>query len=231
MTACYIENDAFACAWLRNLIADGLIAPGEVFERSIEDVRPDELDGFAQVHAFAGYGGWSIALQGLGIPDDFRVWTGSPPCQPWSEVGQRKGCADERHLWPAWFRLIRERCPPVVFGENVPEAVSLGWLDQISADLEAEGYAIGKGIFSACAVEAPQERERLWFVAYANGEPLEWPAIARVERHSWPAESSVARVAHGIANQRNIVRAIGNGLVIPQAQAFIEAAFGALTDV
>lgn len=46
MAAYYNENDPFAVAWLRELIADGLIAPGEVDERSIEDVTADDLHGF-----------------------------------------------------------------------------------------------------------------------------------------------------------------------------------------
>jgi DNA (cytosine-5)-methyltransferase 1 len=43
MTAYYNEIDPFAATWLRELIKDGLIAPGDVDERSIEDVVPDEL--------------------------------------------------------------------------------------------------------------------------------------------------------------------------------------------
>jgi DNA (cytosine-5)-methyltransferase 1 len=68
MTAYYNEHDPFAAAWLRELIADGLIAPGEVDERSIEDVRPDELAGFVQCHFFAGIGVWSLALRQAGVP-------------------------------------------------------------------------------------------------------------------------------------------------------------------
>jgi hypothetical protein len=37
----YNEIDPYAAQWLRNLIAAGHIAPGDVDERSIEDVRPD----------------------------------------------------------------------------------------------------------------------------------------------------------------------------------------------
>lgn len=40
--AYYNEIDPFAAQWLRNLIASGHIAPGEVDERSIEDVTPEE---------------------------------------------------------------------------------------------------------------------------------------------------------------------------------------------
>lgn len=50
MSAWYNEHDPYAAAWLRNLIEAGHIAPGVVDERSIEDVVPDELSGFAQCH-------------------------------------------------------------------------------------------------------------------------------------------------------------------------------------
>jgi len=45
MTTYYNEHDIYAAQWLRNLIAAGHIAPGDVDERSIEDVRPRDLAG------------------------------------------------------------------------------------------------------------------------------------------------------------------------------------------
>ena len=107
LSAYYNEHDEFAAQWLRNLIAAGHIAPGEVDERSIEDVHPDELRGFSQAHFFAGIGIWSLALRRSGWADDRAVWTGSCPCQPFSAAGKRAGVADERHLWPAFYHLIR----------------------------------------------------------------------------------------------------------------------------
>ena len=53
MTAYYNENDPYAAQWLRNLIAENLIAPGVVDERSILDVGAYELRGFTQCHFFA----------------------------------------------------------------------------------------------------------------------------------------------------------------------------------
>jgi len=88
LTAYYNEIDPFAAEWLRQLIKDGLIADGEVDERSIEDVTPNELAGFTQCHFFAGIGGWSYALRLAGWPDDQPVWTGSCPCQPFSTAGK-----------------------------------------------------------------------------------------------------------------------------------------------
>ncbi|CAB4145940.1 hypothetical protein UFOVP475_69, partial [uncultured Caudovirales phage] len=58
MSAFYNEIDPYAAQWLRNLIAAGHIAPGVVDDRSIVDIRPDELAGFTQCHFFAGIGGW-----------------------------------------------------------------------------------------------------------------------------------------------------------------------------
>ena len=80
--AYYNELDAFAAQWLRNLIARGLIAPGDVDERSIRDVHPEDLIGYEQCHFFAGIGGWSLSLRLAGWPDTRPVWTGSCPCQP-----------------------------------------------------------------------------------------------------------------------------------------------------
>jgi len=47
--AYYNEIDPYAAQWLRNLIAGGHIAPGEVDERSIEDITHDDLRGFTSV--------------------------------------------------------------------------------------------------------------------------------------------------------------------------------------
>jgi len=169
MAAYYNEIDPYAAQWLRNLISAGHIAPGDVDERSIVDVRPDDLRGYGQRHFFAGIGGWPLALRLAGWPDDRPVWTGSCPCQPFSAAGKGKAADDERHLWPRWFPLIAELRPPVVFGEQVEAAIGWGWLDAVFAHLETEGYACGAAVLPACSVGAPHIRARTWFVADAAG--------------------------------------------------------------
>ena len=100
MAAYYNEIDPYAVHWLRNLITAGHISNGIVDERSIVDVEASDLSGFTQCHFFAGLGGWSYGLRLAGWPDSRPVWTGSPPCQPFSVAGLQKGKDDERHLAP-----------------------------------------------------------------------------------------------------------------------------------
>ena len=49
MAAYYNELDPFASDWLKALITDGLIAPGDVDTRSIVEVQPDDLKGYERV--------------------------------------------------------------------------------------------------------------------------------------------------------------------------------------
>ena len=169
MTAFYNESDPFAAQWLRNLIDAGHIAPGVVDSRSIEKIKPEELDGYTQVHFFAGIGAWSYALRLAGWPDDRPVWTGSCPCQPFSDAGEGRGFDDERHLWPVFASLIRHHRPNVVFGEQVSSKDGLAWFDVVRSDLEGEGYACGALDTCAASVGAPHRRQRLFFVGSRLG--------------------------------------------------------------
>jgi len=164
----YNDNDPKACAWLRELIAAGEIAPGHVDERSILEIKPDDLAGFDQCHFFAGIGGWALALRWAGLEGVAGIWSGSCPCQPLSCAGQRKGHADERHLWPAFHDLIAKRRPATVFGEQVASKDGREWFAGVRLDLEGLGYACGGADLCAAGVGAPHRRQRLFWVADAN---------------------------------------------------------------
>lgn len=197
MTAYYNENDPYAAQWLRNLIAAGLIAPGDVDERDIREVQASDLTGYRQCHFFGGIGGWSYALRLAGWPDDRPVWTGSCPCPPFSSAGKKKACpccggenpvphvgrtgyficctcghewlADGRHLWPEMWRLIRDGRPSEFFGEQVAGADGRIWFTTVRASVEILGLACWAADYCAAGVGAPHIRQRILFVAYRQG--------------------------------------------------------------
>ncbi|MFV3387879.1 DNA cytosine methyltransferase [Pseudomonas sp. NY15364] len=246
MAAYYNEIDPYAAQWLRNLIAGGHIAPGDVDERSIEDVHPDDLKPYTQCHFFAGIGIWSLAMRRAGWPDDFPGWTGSCPCQPYSKAGKGEGLSDPRHLWPAWFHLIRERRPARILGEQSPDALKYGWFDLVQDNLEATDYAFGAVHFAAASCGEPIRRERVYFAAQHLGKgaqglqpgfdtgqagPGRWRGQEDLRAitdsplqpgNRWP-QPLVRSVDHGYSLRMGGLHAIGNALNAEAATQFIAA--------
>lgn len=233
MAAYYNEIDKYAAQWLRNLIAAGHIAPGDVDERSIEDVRPDDLRGYAQCHFFAGIGGFSRALRLAGWPDDKRIWTGGPPCQNNSNAaaihGYRTGLRGDRSgLALRWLDLIGAERPEDLVFENVPGITT--WLAEITSRLEAFGYSISKPECSSAGIGALHLRKRVLIVAHAGGQglaltrPAGSPKAARQSRATPPRdfwreiEPGVWRMDDGLPTRMAQLRAFGNA-IDPEAVA------------
>lgn len=121
------------------------------------------------------------------------ILTGGFPCQPFSSAGQRLGADDDRYLWPEMLRVIRQIQPTFVIGENVAGILSMVQpseevkvesttslfdenddiykkeqqfvVETVCSDLEREGYSVQPFVIPACAVGAPHQRDRVWFVA------------------------------------------------------------------
>jgi DNA (cytosine-5)-methyltransferase 1 len=168
----YNDNDPKACAWIHQLITDGLIPPGDVDSRSITEISPHDLTGYTQLHFFAGISGWPLALRIAGWPDDKPVRTGSCPCQPFSSGGKRRGTADKRHLWPVFRDLITFGEPTETFGEQVASPLGREWFSGVRADLEGLGYEVGGADLCAAGAGSPQIRQRIFWVASPNRQRL-----------------------------------------------------------
>ena len=244
--AYYNEIDPYAAQWLRNLIAAGHIAPGDVDERSIVNVRPDDLRGYRQCHFFAGIGVWSYALRLAGWPDEEYVWTASLPCQPFSIAGGRLGFADDRHVWADFARLCEKRRPQRILGEQVSSPDGLAWLDLILSGLETLGYACAAIVATAAGVGAPHARPRTYWVADTERERVEghgegvsageagpWGSFGEKDLHAiaasphesgrcWP-RPIVRKMGDGTTRCVGRLRAYGNAIVPQVAAEFIRA--------
>jgi DNA (cytosine-5)-methyltransferase 1 len=92
---------------------------------------------------------------------------GGFPCQPHSTAGKRKGAADDRDLWPQYFRIIDECRPAWVVGENVI-GIRTTILDQVLSDLESLDYSTVTLDIPAAGFNAPHIRKRIFIIAHAK---------------------------------------------------------------
>jgi len=116
---------------------------------------------------------------------------GGFPCQDISRGGNRKERTgiDGRQsgLWAEFARIICDLRPRFVLVENVAD-VRVRGIDRILGDLSESGYDAEWETIPASSVGAPQERERVFFVAYPRGERVErllTGEIPRFAEFSW----------------------------------------------
>lgn len=199
MKVYYNDNNPNSVKFLQRLMNKGLIPDGDIDDRSILDVMPNDIKDYNQCHFFAGIGGWLKALELAGWPEDLEVWTGSPPCQPFSSAGLQKGKDDDRHLAPHFAELVSARQPMFLFGEQVATPQTLGptttsskqhtddevqwcWLDDLFSQLEGSHYACAASDIPASGVGAPHIRQRTFFGAVAHSK---WDKQPRKKPCSW----------------------------------------------
>lgn len=150
-----VDLDPAACAVMRAAWPDGEVHEGDVGAVLASGVLPRGPD---------------------------LMWA-SPPCQPYSLAGRRRGAADERDCWPVTLEAVRVLQPERVAIENVIGAPVEAWRQQI-ADL---GYHADVWTLDAADFGVPQRRRR-HFVVGVRG-------IADELRAPRPTHSGVA-LAH-----------------------------------
>jgi DNA (cytosine-5)-methyltransferase 1 len=105
---------------------------------------------------------------------------GGLPCPPFSKAGKQLGADDERNLFPAAVRIIRETMPKAVMIENVRgilDAVFVDYREAIRKQLDELGYETDWKLLNASDYGVSQLRPRVVFVALRRDVKAEfyWP--------------------------------------------------------
>jgi len=174
-----------------------------------------------------------VRLVGRHNLEAVAVLCGGFPCQDLSGAAtgwDRPGLAGERSgLWAEFRRNIGELQPETVVIENVGGKATPLWLPQVRRDLHVLGYASVAIALSAADVGALHKRARIFVVAHphrdresARAEHAQARAVqddAGCVWDRWEAEPEHVRVAHGVSDRMDRLRALGNAVVPRCAQA------------
>lgn len=135
------------------------------------------------------------------------ILAGGFPCQPFSIAGYRKGFEDDRgNLFFQIIRLLKEfkcenRPPKVVFLENVKNLYNHNngeTFKLVREELKNLGYFVTEKILNTCEYgNIPQNRERLYIVAFLNEE--------QKNKFIWPKKVKLTNTLDNIIDWNNDV--------------------------
>lgn len=98
---------------------------------------------------------------------------GGPPCQSFSNMGNRRGTNDARgRLFKDYIRIISEIRPLGFVFENVEGIKQHNVLDELQKELERLGYTVKCQTLNAVDYGVPQKRKRVVVVGCLGTEPL-----------------------------------------------------------
>lgn len=158
------------------------------------------------------------------------ILTGGFPCQDVSVAGKRKGIDGKRSgLWKEYLRLICEIRPRWVVVENVTGLLSDG-MGVVLRDLASSGYDAEWDCFPSSAFGSPQQRDRVWILAYPKCRGLQGRICKSIsesqKRQGWHEQlerlhgeerklavptGKSGGVSDGITNRVGRLKMLGNG--------------------
>ena len=124
------------------------------------------------------------------------VVVGGPPCQGYSQKGQRKTIHDERNFLFRYFvDVVREVEPMYFVMENVPNLLTNegGYFKRELISLFEEiGYTVNADVLCASDYGVPQDRRRAFVIGRRGaGDPVEMPRKHEERTTIWDAISDL----------------------------------------
>ena len=129
------------------------------------------------------------------------VVIGGPPCQGFSQKGQRKTIHDERNFLFKYYVKVVELVHPTYFVmENVPNLLTAEkgyFLHEIIELFNAMGYQLKTGVLNASDFGVPQNRRRAVIIGKLNAPAPDLPTPQETTVTIWDAISDLAFLSSG----------------------------------
>lgn len=129
------------------------------------------------------------------------IIVGGPPCQGFSQKGQRKTIHDERNfLFKYYVKAVEYIKPRYFVMENVPNLLTAenGYFrKEIEELFEKIGYSLKTGVLDASDYGVPQSRRRAVIIGKLDGEAPNLPAPNKTKTTIWEAISDLAFLESG----------------------------------
>lgn len=129
------------------------------------------------------------------------VVIGGPPCQGFSQKGQRKTIHDERNfLFKYYVEIVKLVHPQYFVMENVPNLLTAEngfFLKEIEELFNNMGYSLQYGVLNASDYGVPQNRRRAVIIGKLNGKAPLLPAPLGTSVTIWDAISDLAFLNSG----------------------------------
>ncbi len=111
------------------------------------------------------------AIQEVDVFPSCDLLVGGPPCQGFSNLGERVPNDPRRQLWRHFLRALRDSQPLVFVMENVPPILKSAEYQEITKDAEKLGYRVEGRVLNAADYGAPELRKRALIIGSRIGEP------------------------------------------------------------
>jgi DNA (cytosine-5)-methyltransferase 1 len=99
------------------------------------------------------------------------VVAGGPPCQGFSNLGERVPFDPRRQLWRHFMRAVEGAQPRAFVMENVPPLLKSQEFVEIKRIAEKLGYQVDGRVLNAADYGAPQTRKRTIIIGVLDGPP------------------------------------------------------------
>lgn len=129
------------------------------------------------------------------------VVIGGPPCQGFSQKGQRKTIHDERNFLFKYYVMVVDLVRPRYFVmENVPNLLTAegGYFKKEIVELfNSMGYSLNAGVLNAADYGVPQNRKRAVIIGKRDGSAPQLPKPSDKRTTIWDAIEDLAFLESG----------------------------------